>query len=387
MVVKTTEAASVSNSAPILFALGPVVSILSLIICIIILIHSLYNYRVIFSRHHQAGSRNAQSKTPYLMTIANIILAIFSICSFMIMRTTTVFFDPEFKNGEIQSFNPFLSIELQCKLGWVSFFFPSLLWFCSCPIIFLSRIRGLFKGSAYAFRPCVFKTFHAVIVLILLSHGVYGAIIPFEADWIIYHEEKFDIYYCGAEYRQRNKAFLTITTVITSLMVVCLDFSLLYMFVSGLWKLHKTMIGQFVTEHIEDEDKDQQDDDEDIDAVSQRHGTDMSMSIDIVITKYRQSRDFSRDRTMSNAAKRIFRLHNLVKKMTILMFISMLSNLAYITFLAVEPMTSQIFGMPMTIKVVCIWLMCANASRYWMCCQKYGICACCYLNVNDIRGL
>ena len=77
-------------------------------------------------------------------------------------------------------------------------------------------------------------------------------------------------------------------------------------------------------------------------------------------------------------------LHNLMKKQTILVFVSILSTIT-LGILAIINV-NMVFqaGWDTIVNMICVWMMLNTSKRYWICCRKYGLCICCYWKVNQI---
>ena len=88
-------------------------------------------------------------------------------------------------------------------------------------------------------------------------------------------------------------------------------------------------------------------------------------------------------------AKRIMALHGMIKKHTILVYITVGTFVAWFASTYIEPwMWTQVIW-ELLINIVCIWLMFAESDRYWQCARKYCICHLCYAaccKKRDIDG-
>merc|ERR1719334_1796531 len=86
--------------------------------------------------------------------------------------------------------------------------------------------------------------------------------------------------------------------------------------------------------------------------------------------------------------ERIMALHALIKRSTILAIIMVLSSVLWLAmFVAVHKQFILLVIYPITIHVVCLWLMFATSKPYWEWLTRYGPCWMCYCNKKrDVRA-
>ena len=86
-------------------------------------------------------------------------------------------------------------------------------------------------------------------------------------------------------------------------------------------------------------------------------------------------------------AKRIVILHGMIKKHTILVYITVFSFISWFVSTYIEPwMWTQVIW-ELLINLVCIWLMFGESDRYWQWARTYCLCRLCYCcKKRDIDG-
>lgn len=88
---------------------------------------------------------------------------------------------------------------------------------------------------------------------------------------------------------------------------------------------------------------------------------------------------------MSTSKKSILRLHNLIKKQTILVCIAVLSTTGLAVISTLDAAGIAVCGWDVVVNALCVWLMLGLSKEYWYCCSRYGLCHICYLHDEQNR--
>ena len=271
--------------------------------------------------------------------------------------------------------------DIQCKSGFITF------WILYCShlsilcIIFLRRIKIVFKNSVYEYRPYIFRIFYTLIVFIFIAYlsmmvvrmefdgkvivlkddGKYSDILPFNISLCTLHAVK-----------TWSNVTMMIVGMIVAVIYLLINVSLSYMFLNGLYKLNKELINEFIANAITPSEDEQ--------LMSLHDNQSMSRSIELVLDQYSRSNN---SRHVKDSVKRIMDLYGLIKKQTILVVIAIVSSLSFSAATAIDHNLVVHFGWDLLIKGICVWLMLKVSDKYWNCCVKYGLCRCCYCNQNQ----
>merc|ERR1719295_728719 len=88
---------------------------------------------------------------------------------------------------------------------------------------------------------------------------------------------------------------------------------------------------------------------------------------------------------MSTTKKSILRLHNLIKKQTILVCIAVGSTTGLAVVSTLDAAGIAVCGWDVVVNTLCVWLMLGLSKEYWNCCSRYGVCHVCYRNDEQNR--
>ena len=154
---------------------------------------------------------------------------------------------------------------------------------------------------------------------------------------------------------------------------------LLYMFIKRLWAVNKVFIEMFAKEYC------------DIPGRSQGRigmGTVFDSLDEQSVSRKLHEESISRSRKSiketAESAKHILKLHDIIKKQTILVSISMISSvLVLILIVFVDVWIALQIHWDVIVNAICVWLMLGSSQRYWLFCTKTCV-RCCYLKENMI---
>ena len=329
-----------------LFYSGTIASIAGLIVGAALLCQLCFNYHQLFYK----DTSTKQRKTGYHLTIVYLLLAIMICIAHIFFRTNI---------GTGMDRSSYTST--QCAIGWGIYWYSVLLWGISMSIIFLYRIKVIFRDTIYEYKPYIYNLFYAFISLIVVFYSAYYGWIIYNNQWVVSYPKNVNIFYCQSRSPHQHILLRTVT-IFTSTINIALHFALLYMFCKGLISLKQEMMKQ-------------------IDVHSNKNKKtvpDNSTSIGVIRNELQENG------RMTEEAKRIILLHNLIKKTTILVCFAVISAGLYLIWLDLAPFASQQFAFCGIVNTICVWLMCHTSKKYWNCCKTHGVCKWCYQQENEL---
>eukprot|EP01084_Bolivina_argentea_P280314 479358_1 len=212
---------------------GCIGSVIGLVVCTILLVISLCDYRVVFYEESSPQTNNNVSKTPFKLKITYIMCCILQCISQAFVKTNAIV--------------PYASVTVyHCAVGlFVGSFMPvigtSLIY-----IIFLHRIQNVFTGSTYEYKPYIFKLLYSFIILVpLLWLGFRAASVFYYSTSYTYYSDK-NIIYCHWSNPPKNVLYILLGAVFTY--HISISVVLLSMFISRLVALQKALINSFLRE-------------------------------------------------------------------------------------------------------------------------------------------
>ena len=370
--------------------------------CIILLFHVLYHYRKLFCKTDKVN----QNKSGYILVIIYIILSFCTISGFACLRSNMFTLLP------ISSFTTF---QATISYFWIFIFFGNsyvLLW-----IIFIHRIRIIFNGSAYAYKPYIFRILYFSIIfgdfLWCIACGIdYQQVLK----WKLFVFDNIDtnpiqFYVLTRDYAEKDK-FSPAILIAICVYSTFINIILLYMFTRSLWKLNKYFMTNYLEEHgslskpnkmhhvstespvsmsqsalkldvLKDSNTVRSDTDVDIDINRKEMKHMIRVSMDNVLDAWTRQKTVERERKRPEV-QRMVDLHNLIKKQTILVCIALCSDLLYVATIFYEPI-EWMTGWFYCLNVICVWMMLATSKRYWIFCKQFGLCCCCYRKSNKLN--
>ena len=82
--------------------------------------------------------------------------------------------------------------------------------------------------------------------------------------------------------------------------------------------------------------------------------------------------------------ERIVKLHNLIKKQTILVVTVIITDITLGIASTMKPELTNLNGWNIMVNAICVWLMIDTSKRYWNVCRRYGLCLICYRTSNEM---
>ena len=150
---------------------------------------------------------------------------------------------------------------------------------------------------------------------------------------------------------------------------------LLYMFNSRVWLLNKEMMQNYIKEETEIARLENSNNINHIPAAS------TSKNLEVIVNEYKEKGSSSQQSVI-----RVINMYNLIKKQSILCFISVVTTVTWITWMATNKLAMLEFGWDMIVNMICTWMMLSTSKRYWHFCKDHGLCKCCYLNTGKNTG-
>eukprot|EP01083_Nonionella_stella_P005851 16880_1 len=308
----------------------------------------------------------------------------------------------------------------QCALGYYLALILNIINKALMYSLFFYRLKVMFKDSMYQYSSKWFK----ILFICMLSEGIICiAVVAFAyfnnifsffptsnhdgIQWVLRHHAPSNLIYCAMTGDQH--------WIVTLMRIKVLCFELIftaifmYMFIYRLHVIRNSLIKRYmgdmvnlqvirrgVTEHSNDSENsntsfDSQmssDESDDHDAemtasngMIHRRYTDTMSTIEGIAKEYNKCeyKDISRRQSIGT----IIKLHELIKKKTILGFIAVASSTMYwiISALIYNVWATQIVW-DVLINSLCVWLMFASSKIYWNMCTTYCCCYFCYKKIE-----
>eukprot|EP01084_Bolivina_argentea_P075156 136262_1 len=342
--------------------IGAVICVLTSILLLCNLIHvyitMFYHQRTNTMRNTSANSTEPL-KTGYILAIMYVMFTLISCCSHSFIRTNT------FTRISLNQFSSY-----QCLFGYILSYFASYIATAILYISFVWRVNTTFQDSSYSYKSCTIKMFYIIIITVVVLMSGECVLEVIYSHWNILHDHKHNLSFCSNDSIDHVKIVQYTWIICSSIFSVfhfAVSICLLFMFTNGLWQVNKGLIRPFMKEHgnlsinIE------------------------SVSMNTVIEEcLSDKRNSIQQQKITQEAERIFVLHHLIKKQTILVCISIISSVTLWILTAINDWVSLQIYWDLTINSVCLCLMLASSKQYWILCTKYCLC-CCYRKENSLK--
>ena len=223
-----------------LFYISFLGTIVGTIACVILLLNVSYHYSQLFCKKEKSD----QDRTGYILVILYIILVILLVVGFACLRSNMFTLYP------VESFT---KSQATISYFWIFILFGNsyvILW-----IIFIHRIRIIFSGSLYAYKPYVFRLMYIYIF--------FGQLFWFITSFLDYQQVLcwklfafkntylgYPVYVLTRDFRETGQ-FSRVSLFVFILYGTAINIVLLYMFTSSLWKLNKQFMKNYVEEQLE----------------------------------------------------------------------------------------------------------------------------------------
>ena len=324
-------------------------------VSITLLLNVLIKYNNIRKAEAHQTKRSPSQKPAYLMIIC-----------YFILTSSASFFHAFIRTNALTRISDDQFTDIQCNIG---FLFSYLMYYSSVALlyfIFIWRINTVLNSTAYAYPPGLSWSLYSCIAIMTLLwwfNVIYHSV---NAKWgtMTHHDVSICVNFLS-DIDDSAAQFSSILAMTTAIFHLAMNSILLLMFVRGLWSINKLFIKVYVSEHC--------------DAANQNRG------ISIVLD---QRKTGNKPSSQSNKASdqqvsHILKLHDLIKKQTILVTISAISSvILWILAMVNDWFYLQIYW-DVAINSICVWFMLGSSQRYWTFCTKTCM-RCFYLKENVI---
>ena len=285
----------------------------------------------------------------------------------------------------------------RCLYGWIFGTIFTTFNSTMLSIIYLNRIYVIFKDSAFAYRPCIYTSLFALIVvipfmlfiLIILLH------LTTPLTFTLLYDPISNLAFCASDVEMGKSIIFVLCTAAWQVISPFILIILLIMFIRGLLALNKQMMSHYMKDYdinsieLPPISSSPEVNHSVVDSTSVTAETQLAtptptqddvqtpvpvqrVSLHKIMSSW--SRQSSMDRNKArHEIERIIKLHNLIKKQTILVCTSVVST-----------MVLSVIQTPwdIIINAFCVWMMLDTSKTCWRICKKYGLCWCCYIKTN-----
>ena len=270
--------------------------------------------------------------------------------------------------------------------------------------LFLYRIHLTFNNTSYEYNKIFLQLLYVMFlcsIVIAQCIAYYNISSIASIPWLLLITNDGYIY-CSTD------KGIPFNQVIALLLGAGLEFMfsaiLLYLFISKVRRMKKTLLEQLVEEALETtHDRQIEMEETQIQPINNRMSSVMTYSkndseaeVDTPIPRSSVDvssfgsvrRSLRRQRTISiseeDSLRRILKIHKLIKKQCILVCVALISSMAFWILSAVwNEFMSIMFAWDVMINSICIWLMFGFNDKYWSILTSYCVCKLCYINNYD----
>ena len=343
-----------SNAQAWIFYSGSIGIILGIFITSLFLFHLITVYYDLFCKNEI--NQGQQDKRVYIMVILFLSISLFQCISFVFLRTDLI---------TNKSFTP-----TQCAIGYFIFWFLCFLGYFVLLLIFINRVEVVFEETVYECNKLLIKCCYFILffnIIVIICHLT--LIISTRDNWRLITDEQSNVTFCESspnESKGWETKIVPITTWYMAIGYMATNAAFLFAFVQRLWKLKHEFMTEFVKRKPIRESS--------IDTESDRKN---KATIDAVVDVS------SRMSKVTAEVGTIVRLHDLIKKQTILLSIAVITTMIYMSLEnrpsgLFEEDVSFLFAFDIIVNAICVWLTLSCSQRYWSCCVHFGVCRCCY---------
>ena len=381
----------------ITFYVSAISSFIGMILSIIFLLITGYNFIVVFWLKKK---QNTEDVLSYEMLLLLQTTTFFSCLSYSMLRSNII------TNIDVDQFTLF-----QCTFGFLMTVFFYLISRTLFYIILIHRIKFSFKDTLYRYNEKIYRFYYLTVILLYLYAVCMRLYAAFKVDYIaIYYNTKHNIAYCTPG-NHGNVQFFPLARVsgfLIGFIEFILGLGLLFLFAKRLYLIRNVLVRQYLktdsnsskqtkkmtTVQLKIKDLFQENDDEinmtmnmSVDDKTDDTKEDEEKGIDSNDNKLDDTDNVFNVETESSSdvlnkykyKEMINKSHDMIKKQTILLFIGIVSSLLYSMGMVIHPYMIRVVAFSLTLNMICLCLMFSQFDIYWICCTKYGFCACCYV--------
>lgn len=267
---------------------------------------------------------------------------------------------------------------LQCKFAWIFIYCSAVIAYTIVNLTFLHRVYVIFKDSAYEYKPCVYKSLFTIIILapVMILSPIFVGVFKYQQSLSTEYDPSTDITLCSSSFSGQSGTpiFVGISTIIGQILP---SIALLFLFIHGLWSMNKQLMKHFLEEHNTNSNQ------EELQPVPTQSNHEVVSSASNVLDEWTKQKTIAREQ-LRPEVQRIMKLHNLIKKQTILACISIISTCILGITPVIDLMAGMGLGWDIIINGICLWMMLDTSTIYWNVCKKHGVCSCCYWKTNKL---
>lgn len=359
-------------------------AIVAFVIGITLLSNTGYNYYKLWK---ESKKQAVAKRKAYAFVLVYLSLITVSSFSYVVLRTNMI------TRIGFQKWT-----ESHCIIAYILSYFSIYLSSGVVYVIFVWRINTTLTESIYRYHPSISYIFYisiCVMVIVWWINVVYELVM---AEWRIVTSHGISL--CANFVNVANdswRAYYGIMAICSAIYHFVVNCSLLFMFVKGLWSINKSFIKSFVDEHIDKSSIEMNSNSSSprgktsaIEMNNLPSPTSKTSDIDTVldkcvsITNDDTQQVIKKKETMRNVAH-ILKLHDLIKKQTILVFMAVVSSVFLWIMICIDNWNTIQLYWDVSVNSICVWLMLGSSEIYWKFCTKKGIFRCCYRKENTIK--
>ena len=324
-------------------------------------------------------------KTPYMLVMLYLVLSFVSSIIFLTLETNML-------TPRTLKFT-----KARCESAWIMKGAFHGINYMVLSFIFLHRIYIVFKGSAFEYNPWVYRSFFCFIITscpIIFTVLYLPLIGKFQA--ILKYDPITNLAICAAQ--TWDPLDFVVLSITSSIVQIISFIGLLVLFIRRLHSLNMEMMASFVKEtmtnkpNVVESESGRNDHATAADSASQSSQSSLDVAANTnriqpcvsAVLDLWDGQSISRKHQSRTKLARIMRLHNLMKKQTILVFIAIVSSITSWIAVGIDADIVQEMGWDNAVNLICVWLMLDTSKGYWNICRKYGICFCCYWRSNKM---
>ena len=380
----------------IYYYLATIGSLVAFIVILCILLNTIYHYVKMFYKQESGEINDNQSKLPYHIFFIINIFSLWACIDAAFIRSNI------FTAETIDKFT-----HDRCNISHLIVFILLSIEQMALYSHLLIRIQISFQDSIYAYSSKTYKSLYiSMVVIVIISMILPFFSITTHAQYALYYfDSNRKLIWCdvlaGDQYFDGNdsrRIFAIISGLFVLLYSIIYDVILLYMFTKSLYALQAKLLEQHMSEmakmdcatspsidvhqeYVDSPDTPSIDVQSNEDVPKMEPVRSVSMTKRRTLTVEAVRRQSSKDNYNQESAKRLMKLHELIQKFTILIWILIIVNIVWcLTLLTVSSWMWLLLVYPLIMNNICTWLMFARSEKYWNFGKKYCCCYLCFCN-------
>ena len=188
--------------------------------------------------HNHTGSQSTKMRA-YTLALSYFASTTIASGSYSFIRTNT------FTRIQSSQFTP-----TQCMIGYLGAYLPYYLSLALLYVTFVWRVDTSFRNSTYSISRWILNAFY-VMIPVIVTILCFNSIVPlFVVEWMVYTHKSSNISMCvnGAAFPKAISTAVGIISGFQSVFMFSISLVLLWMFISGLWRVNKGLIRSFIAD-------------------------------------------------------------------------------------------------------------------------------------------